>query len=220
MVSKARWVVGAIGAMWAVAAPAAGPAAIVEEVSAGVVGVEFMDYVAAGRVIALGANGRLALGYLKSCARERIVGGTVTVGDLQSTVSGGDLRRSRVACDGAQAAPSKRDATQSAATVFRSLRSDTPPASVYARSPLIDVGSRRGTLRIERIDPVGEPLEIAIDSAALVAGRFVDLAAAKVELVPAATYVARLGANAVVFRVDSDARPDAAGAVGRLLRFE
>lgn len=205
---------------WGASAPGAGtPAALVEDVQGRVAGVEFMDYVAAGRVIALGPDGTIVLGYLKSCWRETIRGGTLTVGEAQSTVRGGEVQRARVACEGSRAAPSRRDATQSAATVFRSLRDEAPPAAVHGQSPLVEVGARRGALRIERLEPAGDPVEVAIEGPALVAGRFVDLAAAGIALAPEATYVARLGPSRLVFRIDAAAQPGATPAIGRLLRL-
>lgn len=50
-----------------------------------------MDYVEPGQVIRLGAADGLVLGYLKSCWRETITGGTVTVGTEQSQVAGGEV---------------------------------------------------------------------------------------------------------------------------------
>ena len=78
------------------------PVAVVEDVSGKPAGVEFMDYVAAGKVIKLAAQESLVLGYIKSCWRETIRGGTVTVGDEWSDVQGGTVERARMPCDGVQ----------------------------------------------------------------------------------------------------------------------
>src|SRR5215475_518582 len=72
-------------------ASAQSPAAVVEDLAGSVPGVQFMDYVEPGQVIRLGAHDRIVLGYLKSCWRETISGGTVTVGNEQSEVQRGDL---------------------------------------------------------------------------------------------------------------------------------
>ena len=56
------------------------PAAIVEEIDATGATLSQFDYVVPGRVIDLEPTGTLTLGYLASCERERIQGGTVTVG--------------------------------------------------------------------------------------------------------------------------------------------
>src|SRR6516225_4849848 len=74
-------------------ASAQSPAAVVEEIQGSVPGIAFMDYVEPGQIIRLGAHDRIMLGYLKSCWRETISGGTVTVGPEQSEVAGGDGAR-------------------------------------------------------------------------------------------------------------------------------
>src|SRR3984885_12230194 len=57
------------------------PVAVVEDVQGKVTGAEFMDYVAPGKVIKIGAGGMVVLGYMKSCRRETISSiGTVVVG--------------------------------------------------------------------------------------------------------------------------------------------
>jgi hypothetical protein len=77
------------------------PAAIVENVDAQGAGLAVMDFVMSGRVIELGKNGTLTLGYLRSCIMETIVGGRVIVGSQQSEVHGGKIKRERTECDGA-----------------------------------------------------------------------------------------------------------------------
>src|SRR5438105_11441203 len=71
--------------------------ALVEEVSGHPVGAQFMDYVEPGKVIRLGPRDKVVLGYLRSCIRETITGGIVTVGTEQSDVQSEDkLERSKV----------------------------------------------------------------------------------------------------------------------------
>jgi hypothetical protein len=80
-------------------AAAQAPVAVVEDVKGKVAGVEFMDYVAPGTKIELGPKGSIVLSYMKSCRRETITGGTVTVGAEQSTVDNGKVERTVVDCD-------------------------------------------------------------------------------------------------------------------------
>ena len=75
------------------------PVAVVEEVSGKIVGVEFMDYVAPGKVIKLGSKGSIVLAYMNSCWRETIKGGTVVIGADQSLVHLSEIERVRVPCD-------------------------------------------------------------------------------------------------------------------------
>jgi len=85
-----------IWALFTVEAPAQSLVAIVEDIHGGPAGLEFMDYVETGKQIQLGSNGRMVLSYLKSCFRETIVGGKVTVGNGYSQVSGGRVDRTQV----------------------------------------------------------------------------------------------------------------------------
>src|SRR6202048_2063123 len=76
------------------------PVAVVEDVQGKVTGVEFMDYVAPGKVIKLGPNSTVVLGYMKSCWRETITGvGTVIIGQEQSMIHLGDVKSVKVDCD-------------------------------------------------------------------------------------------------------------------------
>jgi len=206
-------------------ATAQAPVAVVEDVQGKVAGVEFMDYVAAGRVIKLGPKDSLVLSYMKSCWRESITGGTVTVGQEQSAVSLGKVERTKVACDSSRMQLSSREATQSAATVYRSLRSDQPapqPAllTLYGQSPVVEVNDERGRLLIERLDELGERVEVAIEGPALLRGMFFDLAKTDIALKPGARYLASLGERKVQFTIAREAQPGATPVIGRLLRFQ
>jgi hypothetical protein len=222
-----RLVTSAGAGLWLVAhlAFAAAPAAVVEDVHGKIAGVEFMDYVAPGRVIVLGPKDGLVLGYLRSCWREAITGGTVTVGESQSVVRAGRVERSLVACGGSRPQLGAHDATQSAATVFRSMQPRLPSAKqevpvLHGRSPLVEIGAQRGRLVIERIDQLSERIDLDVGGKGLVHGLFFDLARVGVELTPGATYSASLGPLTVEFDVARDAQPGPTPVIGRLLRFE
>src|SRR5262245_56447724 len=184
------------GATWSLAfgavAAAQGPAAVVEEVSGKSAGVEFMDYVTPGKVIRLGRQDTIVLGYLKSCWRETIVGGTVTVGTEQSDVQGGKVERTQVKCDAGHMQLSDSQAVQGAGYVSRNIvlpgqeasalerqkpGTVEPQFTLYGRVPTIELGTG-GTLVVERIDVPGEKFEIAVSSRQLVRGLFFDLAKA------------------------------------------
>ena len=214
---------GLIGLLASACAQA--PVAVIEDVQGKVAGVEFMDYVAPGRVIKLGPKDSLVLSYLKSCWRETITGGTVTVGQEQSTVNQGKVERAKVACDPNRMKLGSREAAQSAATVFRSMRPDQPPPkqallTLYGQSPFVEVNDRRGSLIIERLDESGERFEVPIDGRALVRGKFLDLARTDISLKPGARYAASLGELRIEFTIAWEAQPGATPLAGRLLRFE
>jgi hypothetical protein len=221
-----RSLIGAVIGVICLAAPAVAetPAAIVEDVQGKVDGAEFMDYVAPGKIIKLGPNATLVLGYLKSCWRETITGGVVLVGAEQSSVQLGDVQRVKVPCDANAVQLSEREANQSAATTFRTMRSDQKSApskltTIYGVSPLVE-SKVSGTLAIERIDAKEPPLSVPLKNDILVRGKFYDLAKAGKALSPGGTYLAVLGTRRFTFQVDAKATSSQTPIVGRLLRLD
>jgi hypothetical protein len=206
-------------------ASAQSPAAVVEEIQGSVPGVAFMDYVDPGQVIRLGARDRIVLGYLQSCWRETINGGTVTVGAEQSEVAGGDVVRARVACEGGKMMLSAELAGKSGAMVFRQAPRPQaaalphPEFTLYGVSPVFEVRPP-GKLVIERLDQAGERREIAITEQQLVRGAFLDCAKAGVALAPGGLYRAKLADREIVFKIDPDAKPGEAPLAGRLARLQ
>lgn len=208
---------GAAACAFAMSGPALAqaPVAVVEDVRGSPAGVEFMDYVSAGKVIKLGPADGIVLGYVKSCWRETITGGTVTVGAEQSAVEGGKVERTKVACDGGKIQLAPQQADKAGGMVFR----DRPrQLTLYGLSPLIEAKGG-GTLVIERVDQPGERHEVTIASASLLRGAFYDFAKDDKRLAPGGTYRAKLGAQQIVFKVDPLAQPGRTAIIGRLLRF-
>ena len=206
-------------------ARAQSPVALVEEITGKPAGIEFMDYVAPGRIIALGPRDSVVLGYIRSCWRETIHGGTVTVGRDQSEVSGGRVERVKIACDGGRMELAAEQAKQSATSVFRDpgnrLKRSTLPRPqfvLHGRSPVVEIRGG-GALLLERLDAAGESQTIELPPAKLLHGAFADLADAGVSLMPGGLYRARVGGQQIVFQVDRAAPAGKAPLAGRLLRF-
>jgi hypothetical protein len=206
--------------------PAQSLVAIVEDVRGGPPGVEFMDYVETGKVIQLAPNGRLVLSYLKSCFRETINGGKVTIGTGWSEVAGGRVDRTQVACDGGKMALTYEVASKSGASVFRDIhRIEQPPSPIQMRpqfilhglSPVVEV-KRGTTVVIERVDKAGERYEIP-GTGRPHRGTFYDFADDQKQLVAAGVYKATIGTSQVMFQVDADAKPGKTPLAGRLLRL-
>jgi hypothetical protein len=203
------------------------PVAVVEDVSGKPAGVEFMDYVEPGKVIKLAPGESIVLGYLKSCWRETIRGGTVTVGAEQSDVQGGTVDRAKVGCDGGKMELAAAQSKQSAAMVFRKAPGpNTPPKpqfKIYGRSPVVELKGG-GTLVIERADVAGDRMELVLAPAQAVRGAFYDLAQdltkANKSLKPGVVYRAKVGDQQIVFEVDAAAKEGAEPVAGRLLRFQ
>jgi hypothetical protein len=196
--------------------------AVVEDIS-GSPGVELMDYVSEGKTIKLAPTDSIVLSYLKSCWRETIKGGVVTVGAGQSTVDGGTITREKVACDGGKMELAAAQSKQGAAMVFRGTGHTPPPKpqfTIYARSPVIELAGG-GTLSLERVDRPGEKkLDLSITEDELAHGKFYDLAKAGTELQPGGVYRAKAGNQQVVFQVDAGAKADVGPLAGRLVRFQ
>ncbi len=202
-------------------AQAAGPAALVEDVSAGVKGVEAFDYVAAGKQIQLGSAGTLVLGYLVSCQEETITGGTVTVGTDQSTVAGGTVQRKMVACAGKPVQLTAEQSGKSGGLVFRkppSTSTGTPSVPGADRPRLLPVAGpvislpKPGRLTIVRVDTSAAPVTLNLPA------KPVDLGQRGVRLAPGGTYQANYGASSVTFQIDPQSTGDAS-ALARLIRF-
>ena len=207
------------------AASAQSPAAVVEELAGNVPGVAFMDYVDPGQVIRLGAHDRIVLGYLKSCWRETITGGTVTVGAEQSEVAGGEVARAKVACEGGKMMLSAELAGKSGAMVFRQAPKPQPVAllhpefTLYGVSPVFEVRPP-GKLVIERLDQRGQRHELAITEQDLMRGAFFDCAKAGLALAPGGIYRAKFADRELVFKIDPDAKSGDAPLLGRLARLQ
>ncbi|OAF16710.1 hypothetical protein [Bradyrhizobium neotropicale] len=221
-----RSLIGAIVGVFCLAVPAVAqtPAAIVEDVQGKVDGIAFMDYVAPGKIIKLGPKASVTLSYLKSCLRETISEGVVLVGSDQSTVQLGDVQRVKVPCDTNAAQLSERQANQSAATTFRTMRSDTKGApaklpTIYGVSPMVQAKSG-STLVIERTDGKEPTISVPLKSEIMEGGKFYDFAKAGKSLTPGGTYLAILGAKRYTFQVDASATSSSTPIVGRLLRLE
>ena len=206
-------------------ASAQSPAAVVEEIQGSVPGIQFMDYVDPGQIIRLGAHDRIVLGYLNSCWRETISGGTVTVGTEQSEIAGGEVARTKVACEGGKMMLSAELAGKSGAMVFRQVprpqaaAAPHPEFTLYGLSPVFEVRPP-GKLVVERLDQPGERYEIAVTEQQLVRGAFLDFAKSGVTLVPGGIYRAKLADQEIVFKIDPDAKPGEAPLVGRLARLQ
>ena len=199
---------------------AAGPAAIVEDVKGRIEKLDVMDYVDPGQVVQLKAGDVLVLGYLKSCLRETISGGKVTVGEDQSQVEGGKVERAKFACDGGKLQLTSEQAGKSGAMVFRKKPTDkaTAPApeaaqtTIYSQSPAV-AAPKAGQLVIERIDQADKPVTVKMTAARM------DLAKSGVKLDPGGTYRATLDGRQIVFAVDAKAGACAGPLAGRLIQF-
>ncbi len=201
------------------AATAQAPVAVVEEVESRSAGVEFMDYLTPGQVIRLSPGDAIVIGYMQSCWRENIQGGTVIVGSEQSSVDGGTVDRTKIRCNGGQMRLATEQAEKSGALSFRraASKSPLPQRTVHSLSPIIEVKTP-GKLVIERTDKPGERYEIDVTAAKLLRGAFFDLGQESVLLAANGLYHVKTPSADVTIKIAPDARRDGVPVIARLVR--
>ena len=194
------------------------PVAIIEEIDAPGNTLQFMDYVTAGDVIDLGASGKIVLGYLRSCVRETVVSGRITVGRNKSQVQDGQVERKIVECDGGNLQLSAEQAANSATTMFRNLnpvaKSELKPSvRVFGTSPVIKLPPENYEISIQRVDGKGSRYNMSSS------GNVVDLLERNIVLTPGGIYQVQSGDKSIVFKVALSAKRGSIPIVSRLVRF-
>jgi|HubBroStandDraft_2_1064218.scaffolds.fasta_scaffold454499_1 hypothetical protein len=185
---------------------------LVESVSAPVPNVAAFDYVVPGTTIDLGSATVIVLDHLANCVRETVTGGVLHVGAQTSQDDGGSIARSRVACDGPQL---QQDASRQTAgvAVYRDM---SDPLILHTTAPLV-VAAEGGTLRFDRTDQPGPPIELTVPAPAPGEKTRIDLATAHVALTQGANYTVSLGPNKVMIKIAPDAKGVDAPLLARLL---
>jgi hypothetical protein len=174
-------------------AGAAEPVAIVEEASDGS-GLSEMEYLERGRVIELRADDTAVIGYFTSCLRESIVGGTIVIGEAESSVSGGHVSREPLDC-ARSSVDVQPAAAESGVIVFRkplNSATDRPHFIVNGRQPIFLLPGP-GKLTLQRLDLPEPPIELFAH------GHHLDLVGEGVVLASNATYRAQSNGRTVVF---------------------
>ena len=204
--------------------------ALVEDVAGSSAGVEFMDYVEPGKVIRLNPQDAIVLNYLYSCVRETITGGVITVGREHSDVQSGKVERMSTPCDAGRMLLTAQLASQSAATVVRSLEKQeqsklpsSPQFILYGLSPLIELGGGGGTVEISRLDKAGEHHVLKIGTPQSLRSAYYDFASEGKALSAGGVYQATLAGptkQSVTFKIDPSAKPGKGPIAGRLLRLD
>ena len=191
-----------------------GPVAIVEEVDSKGAGVEFMEYLMEGRTVHLAPKERLVIGYLKSCWRETITDGTVTIEPrTQSETIGGNVERIKVRCNSKKKALVTKQTVGSGAMVFRKMPGRPKvQVTIYGQSPVFEVGDA-SNLVIERLGQKERPIHVDMAERQHMRGSFYDLAKSNISLAPGGIYRATVGGREVIFRVDKLAEPQSGGIV-------
>jgi hypothetical protein len=225
MKSRHAFALGLIAGCALLAAPAMAEdsVAMVEDVTGTAAGVNLFQYLQAGTVIKLAPADKLVLDYFRSCARETITGGTVTIGNEGSAVAGGAKASEKVVCDGGQYKLTTSQAMQSGTVVFRAApkagQPDAVERTLFNLSPIFDLGGPTTRLLVEEIDKPGRRIDLRLSEKDLVQGRFYDFAQHDERLVAGATYRVTANRRSVVFRIDPTAKAASGALAGRLVQL-
>lgn len=195
------------------------PVAIVEEVVAANSSLQVMQYLQRGARIRLDASERLVIGYLDSCVRETIEGGSIEVGDRESLVVGGTVRREVVECNGGAAQMSPAQAARSGVIVVRKpptgddISSNTEPIQIFSRTPIFRLPDSAREVRITRIDG---PTHIVVLPAT---PPTIDLVKTKSILERGARYEVSAGGRTATIEIAPTARSQGGPLISRLVRM-
>ncbi|MBO6834785.1 MAG: hypothetical protein RLW87_00595 [Alphaproteobacteria bacterium] len=192
------------------------PSAMVEDISSSRDDVQMMDYLEPGQTITLAPGEILTLGYFLSCAQETITGGTVTIGDMQSDVSGGTVETAYVSCDDQVVTLSANQQQEAGTTVMRPgnpCDSLVPDVVVYDVSPLVRLTEPAAS--VEYVDAcsagTGQWTKIGASEG------LADFRAAGIALVPGQTYLIRRGDRTLTVLVSKLAEAQAVALIARLV---
>ncbi len=119
------------------------------------------------------------LSYLKSCIREVIRSGVITVGVDQSEAQDAKLERGKVDCDAGKMLAAPRQANDVAGWVSKDLQLEptqatpVPEFTLYGLSPIFEVRGD-GTLIVQRLDRADNRIVLTIFRKQLVREAFLD----------------------------------------------
>ena len=193
--------------------------AIVESVTPAREDVRAFDLLAQGTVIDLKAGDSLVLGYMQSCAHEEIKGGKVTIGADQSTVDGGEVKRTTLPCNGSVDPDSAAGSNEAAVVAIRGLGGSAganvrvvPSAQPVFVLPGGEAPSDP-SLVIQRLDRQESPIRVSLF------GRILDLKQTGMKLTPGGVYSAICGDRKVAFKIADNAGVGQIVTLQRVVRF-
>ncbi len=195
------------------ASGAGAPTAIVEDADPGRSDIGLFEMLESGRKIVLKEKERLILGYLQSCVQETIVGGRLVIGQTESLVSGGQVKRKKVECTGGQVTLDEATKGKAGVVVFRnapnrkSATAEPRIVTIRDTSPFVYLTMAVGKIYLRRLDRPGPTRSVGVS------GNSVDLRGAGIALVPGGSYEVAANGRQVRIKI-------AAGAGGGLSLLE
>jgi hypothetical protein len=162
------------------------------------------DMLPENTILDLAKGETIVLGYLKSCVRETITGGKVTVGLKESAVEGGTVAREKTECTETRLALTADESQQSATIAFRGQIKH-----IFTRQPIIIARKSAGVI----IEPIngGETWKIEPKN------ERIDFQAAKLEMQPGVAYRVKGFTQTVIVEVDRNATKAKTGTLERVV---
>jgi hypothetical protein len=200
-------------------ATAQGLSAIVESISSPREDVRSFDVLAEGMVIELKPGETLVLGYMDSCAHEEISGGKVTIGSTESTIEGGEVKRTIVPCNGSVDPDSAAGANEAAVVAIRALGAEggANMRVIPSQQPVFVLAEGAApndpSLTIERLDRQESPIRVSLF------GRTLDLRQTGMKLTPGGIYSAVCGDRKIAFKIADNAGASKVVTLQRVVRF-
>lgn len=156
--------------------------------------IQLLDRLKEGTEFTLSAGESVTLAYTHSCIRETITGGKITVGAEQSDVTGGEVKREKIAtCPEPRLALTSAESQESAIIAFRG-----GTRHLFSKTPMLV--SRPDNLKLVLYEG-----ETVIGEVKGESGIF-DVAGKKLELAPGKVYRIESDRNTVLLEIDADAK--------------
>ncbi len=177
-----------------------------------------MDYLSPGQTISLAGDETLVVGYFLNCTQETITGGTVTIGEHESTVQGGSIETRFISCDDQVVQFSLNQQQAAGTTVLRPgepCNALVPDIVVYDISPLFRLAVPSAPLDYSPACEASSKEWPSVPST----GKTIDFRELGIELDPGTTYLLRQGEHSVVLLVSKLAERNAVSLIARYVPF-
>lgn len=187
------------------------PTAMVEDITTNRDDVQMLDFLWKGQTIELDAEETLSVGYFMGCATETITGGTVTIGNMKSEVTGGSVETAYVDCDDQVVQLSSAQTQEAGTVVFRPgepCDSLVPDAVLYHTSPIVKLSDAEDLAYVNACEAgEGNWQTVNVD------GGMIDFAQAGIALQPDTAYLFRSGERTVTILISKLAESGEPGAL-------
>ncbi|MEQ8440948.1 MAG: hypothetical protein RIM33_10050 [Alphaproteobacteria bacterium] len=207
---------GALGFLCVIGPAAADdPSAMVEDITSIRDDVQLMDYLTPGQEITLSGDETIVIGYFASCLQETVTGGTVTVGEYESSVDGGTVATERgFDCDDQVITYTLAQQQEAGTTALRAgtpCDQIVPDIVIYDTSPLIRLSDGGSAIAYRDLcAEAGQEMQTLDAEQGIV-----DFRAQGLSLTPEHLYLLQSGDREVLVLISALAEPDTPSLLAR-----